>query len=172
MNKPYFNEKKKKHKWWGIDLDGTLAEYHGFNHEKGLTYIGDPIPRMVERVKQMLVEGKDVRIFTARIGELALSINPDVTKTEVIEAIQKWCLEHIGKYLVVTCMKDYGMVELWDDRCVQVVPNTGERINQDSPRANYSICSKCKGKEKHWSGWTQEEYDRINQKLLDASIQP
>ena len=25
-------------------------------------------------------------------------------------------------------MKDYGMIELWDDRAVQVVPNTGIRI--------------------------------------------
>ena len=25
--------------------------------------------------------------------------------------------------------KDYGMVELWDDRAVQVKPNTGERVD-------------------------------------------
>ena len=23
------------------------------------------------------------------------------------------------------CFKDLGMIELWDDRCVQVIPNTG-----------------------------------------------
>jgi hypothetical protein len=26
----------------------------------------------------------------------------------------------------VTCMKDYGMIQLWDDRAVRVVENTGQ----------------------------------------------
>ena len=34
--------------WIGVDLDGTLAEYHGW---KGSEHIGPPIPLMVERVK-------------------------------------------------------------------------------------------------------------------------
>lgn len=40
--------------------------------------------------------------------------------------IERWCLEHIGIVLPVTNVKDYGMIELWDDRAVQVIPNTGE----------------------------------------------
>jgi hypothetical protein len=44
--------------------------------------------------------------------------------------IEKWCIEHIGKSLTITCEKDYAMVELWDDRCVQVVANTGLRIDE------------------------------------------
>jgi hypothetical protein len=35
--------------WVGVDLDGTLAEYHGF---KGPEHIGKPIPKMVARVKR------------------------------------------------------------------------------------------------------------------------
>ena len=50
--------------WIGIDLDGTLAEYDGW---KGVEHIGKPIPSMVERVKAWIIEGKDVRIFTARV---------------------------------------------------------------------------------------------------------
>lgn len=124
------SEDEKKYKWYGVDLDATLAEYHGHNSgPKGLTVIGNPIPKMVEKVKAMIMEGKDVRIFTARIGRIALSRNPDVTKQEVMRAIIAWCCDHIGKPLIVTNEKDYGMVELIDDRCRQVIPNTGEFIN-------------------------------------------
>ena len=101
--------------WIGVDLDGTLAEYHGW---QGPEHIGEPVPSMVERVKQWLSEGREVRIFTARAADGAYSH----------EYIEKWCEEHIGQKLPVTCMKDYGMIELWDDRAVAVVPNTGVRI--------------------------------------------
>lgn len=43
--------------WIGVDLDGTLAEYHGWDDGR----IGAPIPKMVQRVKQWLAEGKEVR---------------------------------------------------------------------------------------------------------------
>lgn len=46
-----------------MDLDGTLAEYHGWNGG-----IGKPIPGMVRRVKAWLAEGLEVRIFTARVS--------------------------------------------------------------------------------------------------------
>lgn len=143
IKKPHMDELEKKHKWYAIDLDGTLAEYNG---HKGITVIGNPIPKMVKRVKKMINDGKDVRIFTARIGKKSLEINPQIYKWQIIEAIQKWCEKYIGQILLITNEKDYGMVEIWDDRCVQVIPNTGERINQNSSRANYNICSVCKKK--------------------------
>lgn len=165
------SEDEKKHKWYAIDLDGVLAVYNGnIDHPKALTFIGDPVPKMVDRIKTMLAEGKDVRIFTARIGERTLFFNPHVTAGEVIDAIQKWCKKHIGQKLIVTCIKDYGMIELWDDRCIQVIPNTGGRINEKSPRANFSICSVCKKKKP--KGLTTEEciqqlrlYSKSNKKL-------
>lgn len=100
--------------WIGVDLDGTLAEYHGW---QGIEHIGKPVPAMVERVKNWLAEGREVRIFTARVftGDLL-----------AIKAIEAWCQEHIGTVLKVTSVKDFGMIELWDDRAVRVVPNTGE----------------------------------------------
>jgi hypothetical protein len=49
--------------WIGVDLDGTLAEYHGW---VGPEYIGPPIPAMLDRVKLWLEEGRTVKIFTAR----------------------------------------------------------------------------------------------------------
>lgn len=109
--------------WIGVDLDGTLAEYHGWKGEK---HIGAPIPAMVARVKAWIAEGKEVRIFTARVyadGGDARDV------AEVCGYIERWCGEHVGKVLPVTNVKDYGMAELWDDRAVQVVMNTGQRVD-------------------------------------------
>ncbi len=51
--------------WYGVDLDGTLAHYDGW---MGPTEIGPPISKMVHRVRRWLAEGRDVRIFTARVA--------------------------------------------------------------------------------------------------------
>lgn len=115
--------------WIGVDLDGTLAEYDGW---QGENHIGKPVPLMVERVKQWLSEGKEVRIFTARAYnpvEMGYHLEP-MTKREAIKVIESWCKEHIGVVLPIVCTKDYGMIELWDDRCVQVIPNTGVALQE------------------------------------------
>lgn len=104
--------------WIGVDLDGTLAEYDGW---RGEAHIGKPIPAMLDRVKQWLANGIEVRIFTARVAQGDVEL--------VRSALRDWCMTHIGSDLPVTCQKDYGMVELWDDRCVQVIPNTGRRAD-------------------------------------------
>lgn len=98
--------------WIGVDLDGTLAQYNGW---QGEDHIGEPIPAMVERIKKWLSEGTEVKIFTARVSH-----HPHAE-----DYIREWCEKHVGAVLPVTATKDYGMVELWDDRCVQVIPNTG-----------------------------------------------
>ena len=46
--------------WIGVDLDGTLAEYHGW---KGSEHIGSPLPAMLARVKTWLEQGIEVRVF-------------------------------------------------------------------------------------------------------------
>lgn len=117
--------------WIAVDLDGTLARYDGW---KGHREIGEPVPAMIARVKAWLAEGKEVRIFTARVCRgLALEIDSDLAEQreyiETMQAIESWCQEHIGAVLPVTCVKDFGMVELWDDRAVQVVPNMGARAD-------------------------------------------
>lgn len=111
--------------WIGVDLDGTLAHYDGW---KGELHIGAPIAPMVERVKQWLAEGREVRVFTARVASQDITGNLARAPTEEIRsAISLWCLKHIGTYLPVTNVKDFRMVELWDDRAVRVRTNTGER---------------------------------------------
>ena len=114
-------KKQGKHKWtkegWiGTDLDGTLAEYHGWDDGK----IGKAIPKMLERVKKWIADGQEVRIMTARASAKSpASIKP----------IEDWLEENGIGGLTITNEKDYEMLELWDDRCVQVIPNTGERAD-------------------------------------------
>lgn len=116
--------------WIGVDLDGTLARYDGW---KGVDHIGEPIDAMVERVKAWLAAGQCVKIFTARMHGHGVPVDligsTDPVITDVLTPIQNWCREHIGCVLPVTNVKDFGMVELWDDRAVQVIPNTGRRAD-------------------------------------------
>lgn len=109
--------------WIGVDLDGTLAEYHGW---QGLGHIGLPVPQMVKIVKGWLAAGKEVRIFTARVYAPPNDAQRQLEAAYSLIAIRGWCVEHLGKALPVTCQKDFGMIELWDDRAVAVQTNTGE----------------------------------------------
>lgn len=108
--------------WYGVDLDGTLAE-HYWPHDGPYDHyrIGQPVPAMVERVKQWRKEGRDVRIFTARI---TVADEPKEVG-RIVEAIKAWCRHHLGEELPITNVKDYMMEELWDDRAVRVMMNTG-----------------------------------------------
>jgi hypothetical protein len=105
--------------WIGVDLDGTLAHYEGWNGGK----VGRPIPAMAERVRNWLAEGREVRIMTARVSGC------DEETAEQVKLIQAWTKEHLGATLEVTNKKDFAMIELWDDRAVQVEPNTGRRVD-------------------------------------------
>lgn len=100
--------------WIGVDLDGTLAHYDGW---RGVEHIGDPVPRMLERVREWLAQDREVRIFTARV-----SAEPEENR----RIIGDWCERHGLPRLAVTNVKDFGMIELWDDRAYRVEANTGE----------------------------------------------
>lgn len=113
----------------GVDLDGTLAkQYWPHDGEFHPLRIGDPIIPMVERVKKMLEEGRTVKIFTARVGPVGNSpYNKGLKKADVQRAIFEWTEKYIGVGLEATSVKDYCMVELWDDRSVRIIHNTGAR---------------------------------------------
>lgn len=106
--------------WIGVDLDGTLAIYDGWVGEE---HIGPPVPKMVQRVKDWLSKGVEIRIFTARVTE-----TPGRDNSTIRRAIEDWCLLHIGQVLPITNIKDFAMIELWDDRAVRVIANTGEPV--------------------------------------------
>ena len=110
--------------WIGVDLDGTLAEYKGF---EGHEDIGNPVPAMLELVKGWLAEDIKVKIFTARVsGNTA-----DAERARYY--VKKWLEKECGiTDMEVTCIKDYYMVELYDDRAVQVEFNTGKILNEST----------------------------------------
>ena len=101
--------------WIGVDLDCTLAYYE----EKDMRnfIIGEPIPKMLARVRKWQAQGMTVKLVTAR-AEF-----PDQ-----VELIKKWLKKH-DLDMEITNKKDFGMIQLWDDRAVQVIPNTGERAD-------------------------------------------
>jgi hypothetical protein len=121
--------------WYGFDLDGTLATYDGW---KGPHHIGEPIPTTIARLKERLRLGQEVRIFTARVAppDPILSSEQFARRSEEVKIayyeIKKWCLKYIGKVLPITYQKDFGMVNLEDDRCTQLEPNTGRLATEVS----------------------------------------
>ena len=80
---------------------------------------------MFNRVKKWIAEGKTVKIFTAR-----------ASSPRQIAAVKKWLARHGLPDLEVTNTKDLRMIELWDDRCVQVSTNLGEPVNKESETKN------------------------------------
>lgn len=102
--------------WYAIDLDGSLAEYDVWRGEE---HIGEPVPKMLERVKQWITEGKEVRVLTARAHS-----------KENIKVVREWLDKNGLPEVGVTNKKDFQMIELWDDRCVQVIPNTGMSVKE------------------------------------------
>ncbi len=105
--------------WIGVDFDGTLAEYGGWD---GATKCGKPIPKMVARVRRWLRDDKKVKIFTARADD-----------EESVKAIKKWLKENDLPDLEITNLKDQYMVKLWDDKAVAVEKNTGEVKESEQP---------------------------------------
>jgi hypothetical protein len=103
-------------KWIGCDLDGTLARYDNWS---GIESIGPPIWPMVNRIKKHIANGDTVKIFTARVSE-----GPGA-----IPYIHDWLEFEAGlPRLEVTNIKDLGMELLYDDRCIQIIKNTGEIV--------------------------------------------
>jgi len=112
--------------WIGVDLDGTLAEYHGWRDDGG---IGKPVPIMVTRIKDWLANDKRVKIMTARVA------TPNMDEYGKQVAIIRDWLKGAGlpEDLEITCIKDMRMVELWDDRAVRVILNTGRISHLPTP---------------------------------------
>ena len=110
-----FGEDAEEKQWIGVDLDGTLAmaePWQGFEH------IGKPVPNMVKRLNVWVGMGYTVKIVTARAADPEVAIPP----------IKAWLKKHGLPDLEVTNAKDMDMIELWDDRAVQVIPNTGNPV--------------------------------------------
>lgn len=120
------SKRKYSRGWVAVDLDGCLAKSGRWNGGA----IGEPVPAMLERVKDWLAMGREVRIFTARVAATGKrKATGEIDSQEFADAqtvlIQDWTERHLGVRLLVTAVKDFAMRELWDDRAVGVVLNEG-----------------------------------------------
>ncbi len=129
--------------WIAVDLDGTCFTYTEW---VGWNVFGKPIKPMIDRMKQWVAEGRDVRIMTARVGlplrdRYSESTSIDIlprsrcrvtgqafSDAMMIKVIQDLLEKNGLPRLQVQCYKDVDMIEQWDDRAVQVVPNTGQTL--------------------------------------------
>ena len=110
-------------KWIGFDLDGTLAEYDGW---KGIEHIGSPVKRMCDLAKELHSKGEEVKILTARVAPR--KDGADTSKAK--KYIEEWCEKNLGFVPEITHEKDSLMEKLYDDRVVQVIPDTGITIEE------------------------------------------
>jgi len=97
-----------------VDLDGTLAHYESGQYPE----IGDPVEPMMARVHKWIEEGHEVIIFTARAS------NGD----RDIKLVKAWLNKHGIGDLEVTATKTTDIDVFWDDKAVQVIPNTGKCV--------------------------------------------
>ena len=109
-----------------VDFDGTLAVYDGW---KGATSLGNPVPKMLQKVKKWIAQGDEVVIFTTRI-----CVNDTWTKPEELEpvkkAIEDWCVKYLGVKLEITCEKGFFNVS-YDDKVEHIQRNTGSSREEE-----------------------------------------
>jgi len=117
----------EKTECYGVDLDGTLAEYHDW---KGPTNIGKAIPKMLNKVKGWIEEGIRVVIFTARADD------PDT-----IPAIVEWLEENGIGGLDITNIKTSDISRIYDDRAIQVKRNDGTILGDESLMIEWTVVS-------------------------------
>ena len=114
--------------WYGVDLDGTLADDSGNTHFNP-RYIGPPIRGMVDRIRSLLEEGKTIKIFTARVH-----IHDPIKKQAMVTQIQDWLEKNGLPRFEVTNVKTTSMRALFDDRAFHVIRNTGEVVGYEHAR--------------------------------------
>lgn len=112
--------------WIAVDFDRTLSYYDKW---RGAHHVGEPIGPMVQRVRTWLSQGKDVRIFTARVSSDGTE-RRDAEAYAAREAINEFCEKEFGRRLLITDSKDWATIAIYDDRAVQVVPNDGSTLEE------------------------------------------
>lgn len=136
--------------WYGFDLDGTLAIYDGW---QGIDHVGAPVAKTMRLMKRMHEDGLRVKILTARVSPRTnpeTKANPYLENHWCVESpsdmpwaladrwtakefIQEWCWRTLGFVPEITHEKDHLMLNLFDDRVVQVEPNTGWILGRMPP---------------------------------------
>lgn len=145
--------------WYGFDLDGTLAKYDGWkgvDHIGGpVKPMVDLIRKMHDEGKVVKILTARVApranaeyknrekcappdyVATADFSGLSADAKTWVENMYLCldtwgarEFVIDWCLRNLGFLPEITHEKDHLMLELYDDRVKQVVPNQGITIQQ------------------------------------------
>lgn len=147
--------------WHGFDLDGTLAVYDKW---EGIDHIGEPVAPMVDLITRMHENNEVVKIVTARVSPRKVPEVkdnpyrgipvPDYAKIDnagfgltmtlgamyamdtwtAREFIIDWCLKYLSFIPEITHEKDHLMLDLYDDRVKQVIPNKGILVEELGPK--------------------------------------
>jgi hypothetical protein len=108
--------------WIGVDFDGTLA--YTVPNRTDPYQLGEPIPTMIDRVRDWLAKGYTVKLLTARMNYMSSTgYARDIPKMRAL--LEQWCQIHIGTVIECVNHKDGWMEVLWDDRAVSVDKDTG-----------------------------------------------
>lgn len=109
-----------------LDLDGTLAEYHG-----DISIVGKPIPLMLHKLRIWLSKGYKVTIFTARVSSGDIHHTPEHIQAQR-EMISQWLVDNGLPALDITSDKLPTFSHIVDDRAYHAIKNNG--IIYDFPR--------------------------------------
>lgn len=154
--------------WYGFDLDGTLAVYdkwEGIDHIgepvkpmvdliRKMHAEGKVVKILTARVAPMHNENTDPSLGLdgpkdVYDGEQSISTferREDGTPVCAVKRkyasdfIREWCEKHLGFIPEITHEKDHLMLELYDDRVKQVVPNSGVLVEDIAVRETLNSC--------------------------------
>lgn len=116
--------------WWGFDIDKTA-----FTDEGGTRggVIGEPIMPIIRRIKWFLRVGRKVSIVTARVHP------SESDRDEQIMTVRGALVKALGQdranMIDIRSDKDRHMIDLYDDRAKQVIPNKGILVQNELRRA-------------------------------------
>ena len=106
-----------------FDLDATLAEY--LKEDSGNTPIGHVVIPMYEKIKWYQAHGIKCKLLTARAGFAS-----EVPKIEAWLQYNDQFFPGLAK-LEISNVKSHKMLVLYDDRAVQIIPNTGMMVGSE-----------------------------------------
>ena len=139
--------------WYGFDLDGTLAKYDGWKGLDNIGEPIKPMVDLVKQMhaEGKVVKILTARVAPRLCGEthatgckcghceeeaskppvmqeqylVKLGKDGRTIKLRASDYIRDWCVKHLGFAPEIVYQKDHLMLELYDDRVKQVVPNKG-----------------------------------------------
>ena len=139
--------------WYGFDLDGTLAKYDGWKGIDHIGEPVKPMVELIRRMydEGKFVKIVTARVAPRLCGEthaqgcrcghceeeagkppvlqeqylVELGKDGTTVKRWASDYIRDWCADNLGFIPDIVYQKDHLMLELYDDRVKQVVPNEG-----------------------------------------------